>query len=73
MPRPVDPRAKTHNPEYVAERNRQVRHRHHAQVSIRIPEDTLAAWHATAARREQSLKDWIVETLNRASATTDEP
>lgn len=68
MPRQKDPNAKIRNPAYIAERNRQIRHLNHAQVSIRIPESMLANWHAAATEKNISLKDWMVEVLEREYA-----
>ena len=67
MPRKPDPQAKCRDPEYIAMRNQQVRHRDHAQVSIRVPDDTLARWHAAAAQHNQTLKDWVVSTLDQTA------
>ena len=70
MARKANPQAKSHDPNYIAARNRQVRQRHHAQVSIRIPDDTLAGWHSASTSHNQTLKDWMVDTLNHAVAET---
>ena len=72
MSRKPNPDAKVHDPAYITKRNREVRQRNRAQVAIRIPDEMLARWHAAAAHRELTLKEWIVETLELAVAVIEE-
>ena len=68
MPRAKDPRAKTSNPEYIAARNRENRHRPgQIQVAIRVPPEALARWHAAAADEKMTLRAWIIAQLEAAA------
>ena len=68
MPRPYDPHAKSHDPAYITARNREVRQRHHAQVAIRVSDETRERWHQAAEREGLSLKAWIERALNQAAS-----
>ena len=68
MPRPKDPSAKIHDPAYQAARRREVRQRHHAQVSFRISDDMLARWHAAAEAAGLTLKGWIIRQVDQERA-----
>jgi predicted HicB family RNase H-like nuclease len=62
------PRPKIHTDEaaYRALRNAENRNKEKTQIAIRIPLETRTAWHAAASRRGMTLKDWIIEHLDRA-------
>ncbi len=62
------PRPKIHTDEvaYRAMRNAQNRNKEKTQVAIRIPPETRVAWHAAAAARHLTLRDWMIEHLNQA-------
>lgn len=73
MPRPKDPTSKVHDPAYQAARNRENRHKYRTQLSIRIPPEVHARWHAAAAREGRTLKDWAVHYLERAADRAESP
>ncbi len=68
MGRRYDPNAKIHDPEWIAQYNRQDRHKPAAQVAVRIPQDMLDRWHAAAAQASLTLKEWIVQRCERDQA-----
>ena len=64
MARPYDPHAKTHDPAWIAARNRQDRHKLGTQISLRIPSETRDHWRTQAQAKGLTLKDWIIQRCN---------